>query len=99
MDTKDKVLNIGARCEKMGTEILPPDVNLSDHEFVVVDGNIRFGLDAVKGVGYAAVEQMKPARADGGPFQSIWAFCERVHPKALNKRSKKALIKCGAFGS
>ena len=45
----------------MGIEILPPDVNLSDHEFVVVDGNIRFGLDAVKGVGYAAVEAIKAA--------------------------------------
>ena len=47
----------------MGIEILPPDVNLSDHEFVVVDGNIRFGLDAVKGVGYAAVEAIRGARA------------------------------------
>jgi len=83
----------------MGIEILPPDVNLSDHEFVVVDGNIRFGLDAVKGVGYAAVEAIKRAREDGGPFTSIWDFCERVDPKAVNKRSIEALIKCGAFGS
>jgi DNA polymerase-3 subunit alpha len=83
----------------MGIEILPPDVNLSDHEFVVVDGNIRFGLDAVKGVGYAAVEAIKRAREDGGPFASIWDFCERVDPRAVNKRSIEALIKCGAFGS
>ena len=48
----------------MGIEILPPDVNLSDHEFVVVEGNIRFGLDAVKGVGYAAVEAIKAAREE-----------------------------------
>src|SRR6185369_3915085 len=75
------------------------DVNLSDHEFVVVDGNIRFGLDAVKGVGYAAVEAIKRAREDGGPFTSLWDFCERVDPKAVNKRSIEALIKCGAFGS
>ena len=66
MDTKDKVPFFAARCEEMGIEILPPDVNLSDHEFVVVDGNIRFGLDAVKGVGYAAVEAIKRAREDGG---------------------------------
>ena len=65
MDTKDKVPFFVARCEEMGIEILPPDVNLSDHEFVVVEGNIRFGLDAVKGVGYAAVEAIK-ARARGG---------------------------------
>ena len=48
----------------MGIEILPPDVNLSDHEFVVVDGNIRFGLDAVKGVGFAAVEAIKARRGE-----------------------------------
>jgi len=99
MDTKDKVPFFAARCEEMGIEILPPDVNLSDHEFVVVDGNIRFGLDAVKGVGYAAVEAMKRAREDGGNFRSIWDFCERVDPRAVNKRSIEALIKCGAFGS
>ncbi|MCW3002821.1 MAG: dnaE [Conexibacter sp.] len=99
MDTKDKVPFFAARCEEMGIEILPPDVNLSDHEFVVVDGNIRFGLDAVKGVGYAAVEAIKRAREDGGNFTSIWDFCERVDPRAVNKRSIEALIKCGAFGS
>jgi DNA polymerase-3 subunit alpha len=99
MDTKDKVPFFAARCEEMGIEILPPDVNLSDHEFVVVDGNIRFGLDAVKGVGYAAVEAIKRAREESGGFTSIWEFCERVDPKAVNKRSIEALIKCGAFGS
>jgi DNA polymerase-3 subunit alpha len=99
MDTKDKVPFFVARCEEMGIEILPPDVNLSDHEFVVVDGNVRFGLDAVKGVGYAAVEAIKRAREDGGPFDSIWDFCGRVDPRAVNKRAIEALIKCGAFGS
>jgi DNA polymerase-3 subunit alpha len=83
----------------MGIAILPPDVNLSDHEFIVVEGNIRFGLDAVKGVGFAAVEAIKAARDDGGPFQSIWDFCARVDPRAVNKRAIEALVKCGAFGS
>ena len=55
MDTKDKVPFFAARCEDMGIDILPPDVNLSDHEFVVVDGNIRFGLAAAKGVGFPDV--------------------------------------------
>ena len=66
MDTKDKVPFFAAQAEDMGIDILPPDVNLSDHEFVVVDGNIRFGLDAVKGVGFAAVEAIKAAREEGG---------------------------------
>ena len=99
MDTKDKVPFFVARCEEMGIEILPPDVNLSDHEFIVVEGNIRFGLDAVKGVGYAAVEAMKRAREEGGPFTSLWDFCERVDCRTVNKKAIEALIKCGAFGS
>ncbi len=102
MDTKDKVPFFVAQAEQMGIAILPPDVNLSDHEFVVVDGNIRFGLDAVKGVGYQAVEAIKSARGDDGesrPFTSLFDFCERVDNRAVNKKAIEALIKCGAFGS
>ncbi len=99
MNTKDRVPFFVAQAEQMGIEILPPDVNLSDHEFIVVDGNIRFGLDAVKGVGYAAVEAIKRARSDGGPFSDLWDFCARVDGRAVNKKAIEALIKCGAFGS
>ncbi len=91
MSTKDKVPFFVARCDEMGIEILPPDVNLSDHGFTVETpgqagpgresgaggsaarvgggrvGNIRFGLDAVKGVGYQAVEAIKRAREDSEP--------------------------------
>ena len=106
MSTKDRVPFFVARCEEMGIEILPPDVNLSDHEFTVgapsspeLVGNIRFGLDAVKGVGYQAVEAIKRAREEGGPFTSLWDFCERVDCRAVNKKAIEALIKCGALGS
>jgi DNA polymerase-3 subunit alpha len=99
MDTKDKVPFFVNQAESMGIELLPPDVNLSDHEFMVVEGNIRFGLDAVKGVGYAAVEAIKTARSEDGDFTSLWEFCERVDGRAVNKRSIEALIKCGAFDS
>jgi DNA polymerase III subunit alpha len=99
MSTKDKVPFFVARCEEMGIEILPPDVNLSDHEFTVVDRNIRFGLDAVKGVGYQAVEAIKCAREEDGSFASLWDFCERVDSRAVNKKAIEALIKCGALGS
>jgi DNA polymerase III subunit alpha len=114
MSTKDKVPFFVARCEEMGIEILPPDVNLSDHEFTVgppsVEGGIgciRFGLDAVKGVGYQAVEAIKRAREDtdpahpagGRPFASIWDFCERVDSRTVNKKAIEALVKCGALGS
>ncbi len=106
MSTKDKVPFFVARCEEMGIEILPPDVNLSDHEFTVEGagsegrvGNIRFGLDAVKGVGYQAVEAIKRAREDGGAFSSLWDFCERVDSRTVNKKAIEALVKCGALGS
>ena len=99
MDTKDKVPFFAAKCEEMGIGVLPPDVNLSDHEFVVVDGDIRFGLDAVKGVGFAAVEAIKEARGEGGPFSSLWDFCARVDPRCVNKKAIEALVKCGAFSS
>ncbi len=106
MSTKDKVPFFVARCEEMGIEIQPPDVNLSDHKFTVEPaaaqggvGNIRFGLDAVKGVGFQAVEAIKRAREDGGAFASLWDFCERVDNRAVNKKAIEALIKCGALGS
>jgi DNA polymerase-3 subunit alpha len=99
MSTKDRVPFFVARCEDMGIEILPPDVNLSGHEFAVVEGNIRFGLDAVKGVGYQAVEAIIRARQEGGSFVSLWDFCERVDGRAVNKKAIEALIKCGALGS
>src|SRR5205085_9276407 len=86
MDTKDKVPFFVSQAEQMGISILPPDVNLSDHEFVVVGTNIRFGLDAVKGVGYQAVEAIKKARGDGGPFQDLWEFFARVDGRCVNKK-------------
>src|ERR1700726_4118240 len=99
MDTKDNFSFFGALYYLMGIQFLTPDVNLSDHVFVVVDGNIRFGLDAVKGVGYQAVEAIKTARGDGGEFTSLWDFCERVDNRTVNKKAIEALIKCGALGS
>ena len=98
MNTKDKVPFFVNRCEEMGIEVLPPDVNSSDHDFVVSEKAIRFGLDAVKNVGHAAVEAILRAREDA-PIASIWDFCERVDSRAVNKRAIECLIKCGALDS
>jgi len=98
MNTKDKVPFFVNRCEEMGIEVLPPDVNSSDHDFVVSEKAIRFGLDAVKNVGHAAVEAILRARGDS-PIASIWDFCERVDSRAVNKRAIECLIKCGALDS
>jgi DNA polymerase-3 subunit alpha len=99
MSTKDKVPFFVSRCEEMGIEVLPPDVNESGHDFVVTGGNIRFGLDAVKNVGAAAVGAVLRAREEGGPFSSIWDFCERVDCRAVNKKAIESLVRCGALDS
>jgi DNA polymerase-3 subunit alpha len=98
MSTKDKVPFFVNRCEEMGIEVLPPDVNISDHGFVVSGNKIRFGLDAVKNVGYSAVEAILKAREER-PFESLWDFCERVDARAVNKRAVECLIKCGGLDS
>ena len=99
MSTKDKVPFFVNRCHQMGIEVLPPDVNSSEHGFVVSGNCIRFGLDAVKNVGHAAVGAILAAREQGGDFASLWDFCERVDARAVNKRATECLIKCGALDS
>ncbi|HYP47985.1 MAG TPA: OB-fold nucleic acid binding domain-containing protein, partial [Thermoleophilaceae bacterium] len=99
MSTKDKVPFFVVQCEDMGIDVLPPDVNQSGHDFKVVAGNIRFGLDAVKNVGAQAVDAIISAREEAGPFSSIWDFCRRVDCRCVNKKAIEALVKCGALDS
>jgi DNA polymerase-3 subunit alpha len=101
MSTKDKVPFFVNRCAEMGIEVLPPDVNSSDHGFTVDGLKIRFGLDAVKNVGHQAVQAIISAREaeTEGAFTSIWDFCERVDARSVNKRAVECLIKCGALDS
>jgi DNA polymerase-3 subunit alpha len=97
MNTKDKVPFYVAACDELGIEVLPPDVNSSASDFAVVEGKIRFGLNAVKNVGEGAVRSIIVAREEGGPFADVYDFCERVDPQVLNKRALESLVKCGAF--
>jgi DNA polymerase-3 subunit alpha len=97
MNTKDRVPFYVNACHELGIEVLPPDVNESQVDFAVVAGKIRFGLNAVKGVGEGAARAIIDARGEGGPFESIWDFTERVDPSASNKRVLEALVKCGAL--
>jgi DNA polymerase-3 subunit alpha len=98
MNTKDKVPFYVNACDELGIEVLPPDVNASAVDFSVVEGKIRFGLNAVKNVGEAACRAIVAAREEG-PFTSIWEFTERVDPQVVNKRALESLVKCGALDS
>jgi DNA polymerase-3 subunit alpha len=98
MNTKDKVPFYVNACHELAIEVLPPDVSTSQLDFAVVEGKIRFGLNAVKNVGESACRAIIAAR-EAGPFTSIWDFTERVDPQVVNKRALESLVKCGALDS
>jgi DNA polymerase-3 subunit alpha len=99
MNTKDKVPFYVNACHDLAIDVLPPDVNTSMIDFAVVEGKIRFGLNAVKNVGESACRAIVRAREEGGPFASIWDFTERVDPQVVNKRALESLVKCGGLDS
>jgi DNA polymerase III subunit alpha len=95
-DNTDKVVAHIAEARAAGLEVLPPDVNQSDLAFGAVEGKIRFGLGAIKGVGESAIEAILEARAKG-PFRDLFDFCERVDARRVNRKGLEALVKAGAF--
>ncbi|MGE0082982.1 MAG: DNA polymerase III subunit alpha [Desulfococcaceae bacterium] len=97
MGSIDSVVKFIDECRGHGIQVLQPDVNESAREFTVIKGNIRFGLVAVKNVGEGAIESIMEARAEGGRFNTIFDFCERVDLRRVNKRVMEALIRCGAM--
>ncbi len=99
MADTDKIVKYIEECRPMGIEVLPPDVNESSNDFVVVGDKIRFGLVAVKNVGEAAIQSILTARRNQGRFRDLFDFCERVDLRLVNKRVIESLIKCGAFDS
>ncbi|MCI0668834.1 MAG: DNA polymerase III subunit alpha [Myxococcaceae bacterium] len=96
-DNTDKVVGHIAEARAAGHEVLPPDVNVSELAFGAVEGRIRFGLGAIKGVGESAIESILEARKTGGPFKSLFEFCERVDTRRVNRKTIEALVKAGAF--
>ena len=87
-------------CKAMGIQTLGPDVNESNLKFTVNhDGDIRFGLGAVKGVGEAAVQSIMEERRKNGPFLGIFDFVQRVNLNACNKKNMECLALAGGFDS
>ena len=94
---------------KVGVEVRPPDVNRSDPDFTVVfdedeprtaaTGHVRFGLRAIKGVATKSIQAIVEQRRESGDYSSIYEFCERIPPGAVNRATIEALIKSGAFDS
>lgn len=85
-------------CKSMHIPVKGPDVNESFSKFGVdTHGNIRFGLSAIKGVGENIVEEIIKVRKEGGPFESIYDFVERVPMAFMNRRILESLALAGAF--
>ena len=91
-----KIAGYIAECKDLGIATLPPDVNHSLDSFAVEGDAIRFGLGAVKNVGRGLIRSMVTKREEGGPFQSLEDFIQRMGDE-LNKRAVENFIKCGAM--
>lgn len=100
MDSTDKLVGLKDDCRDLGIRLLAPDVNASDAFFTATaDGDIRYGLGAIKGVGMAAIEALIDERSRGDAFASLSDLCGRVDMEPFNRRMFEALIKAGAFDS
>lgn len=98
---KDDIGEVGKfmdECRNLGMNVLGPDVNESDLTFTVnKDGNIRFGLGGIKGVGEGAVEAIVEERNKNGKFKGVFDFIERVNLTSCNKKTIESLVLAGAF--
>ena len=98
LDNSKKLKEYIADVQKLGVNVLPPDINLSESDFTVSDGNIRFGLLAIKNVGRIFSNTVVATR-NKGKFESFDNFVNRMPAHELNKRTVESLIKCGVFDS
>jgi len=100
MNDIKKVTFFMEECRRMGIKVLGPDVNESAYKFTVnKNGEIRFGLGALKGVGEGAVEAIVDNRKEEGEYESIFDFSKRVDHKAANKKTFESLALAGGFDS
>lgn len=98
MDNTDKIVTLADECERMGLDLLPPDVNKGEYKFTVDEQQrVVYGIGAIKGVGEGPIESIIKAREEGGPFRDLFDFCCRVDLKRMNKRILQRLIRAGAM--
>ena len=92
----EKIIQVLNECRRMQIPVLAPDINASHSEFTIEAGSIRFGLNAIKNIGGAAIEAIEEARA-AGPFTGLKDFLLRVDLRRVNKKTAESLIKAGCF--
>ncbi len=98
MDNTDKLEGFVQECRAMKLTLIPPQVNQSRFRFFVNEqGEIVFGLGAIKGIGRPVAEQIVSVRKEGGPFKDLFDFCMRLGLGVLNRRSLEVLANSGAL--
>jgi DNA polymerase-3 subunit alpha len=94
---RDVMVDHIADARRLGVDVLPPDINAGQPDFDVVNGQITFGLTAIKGLGRGAAEEIVRVRTEGGRFKSLFDFCERVDHRLVPRAAVERLIKAGAM--
>ncbi|ALS97774.1 DNA polymerase III subunit alpha [Lacimicrobium alkaliphilum] len=98
MDNTDKIVTLVDECQRMGLTVLPPDVNTGQYKFSVNgQGQIVYGIGAIKGVGEGPIDAIIEARAKDGGFSDLFDFCARLNLKRINKRVLEKLVLAGAM--
>ena len=98
MDNTDKIVTLVDECERMGIEILPPDLNAGKYKFTVDSkGRIVYGIGSIKGVGEGPIEAIIEARDTHGEFKDLFEFCAKIDTKRVNKRVLEKLVLAGAM--
>jgi DNA polymerase-3 subunit alpha len=96
---KDRTAAYLHECRMMGIPVRVPGVNVSERDFLAHDGQIIFGLSAVRNVGEAVTDLIVAERLGNGPYEDFFDFIDRVDIQVLNKRTIESMIKAGAFDS
>ena len=96
IDNTKKVSEYIYSCRQMGIQVLPPDVNEGAGVFTAVNGNIRYGMYAIKSLGRPVVDTLLEERESNGEYKTLQSFLERISCREVNKRAVENLIKAGA---
>jgi DNA polymerase-3 subunit alpha len=99
INNTDKIFFILNEISSQNIEVIPPDINLSDSKFTVIDDKILYGLSALKGVGEESMIELVSNRKEKGNYKSLVDFNKRLSRSVLNKRQIEKLILSNSFKS
>lgn len=99
IDNSGKAAEYLLHCRELGIKVLPPDINVGQGEFTTEDGNVRYGLYAIKSLGRPVIDKIIEERQLGGVYRTLQDFIERTAERDINKRAIENLIKAGACDS